>query len=61
MPRRPPQPLSHGYQLGDWSDPWEDFARKCMAGEWEQNGANTFARRRGGIIPETAVREVEEE
>jgi hypothetical protein len=32
-----------------------------VAGEWEANGANTYARRRGGIIPETAVREVEEE
>jgi 4-hydroxy-3-polyprenylbenzoate decarboxylase len=55
------RPPWHGYQLGDWSDQWEDFARKCVAGEWEQNGANTFARRRGGITPETAVREVEEE
>src|SRR5262249_44856381 len=55
------RPPWHGYQLGDWSDSWEDFARKCVAGEWEANGANTFARRRGGITPETAVREVEEE
>ena len=55
------RPPWHGYQLGDWSEQWEDFARKCVAGEWEQNGANTFARRRGGIIPETSVREVEEE
>jgi 4-hydroxy-3-polyprenylbenzoate decarboxylase len=55
------RPPWHGYQLGDWSDQWEEFARKCVAGEWEQNGANTFARRRGGITPETAVREVEEE
>jgi 4-hydroxy-3-polyprenylbenzoate decarboxylase len=55
------RPPWHGYQLGDWSELWEDFAKKCVAGEWEANGANTFARRRGGIIPETAVREVEEE
>jgi 4-hydroxy-3-polyprenylbenzoate decarboxylase len=55
------RPPWHGYQLGDWSDQWEDFARKCVAGDWEVNGANTFARRRGGITPETAVREVEEE
>ena len=54
------RPPWHGYQLGDWSDSWEDSARKCVAGEWEQNGANTFARRQAGITPETSVREVEE-
>jgi 4-hydroxy-3-polyprenylbenzoate decarboxylase len=55
------RPPWHGYQLGDWSDQWEEFARKCVAGEWEANGTNTYARRRGGITPETPVREVEEE
>jgi 4-hydroxy-3-polyprenylbenzoate decarboxylase len=54
------RPPWHGYQLGDWSDSWEDFARKCVAGDWEQNGENTFARRQAGITPETSVREVEE-
>ena len=61
LPRLNLRPPWHGYQLGDWSDQWEDFARKCVAGEWEQNGANTFARRQSGITPETSVREVEEE
>ena len=61
LPRLNLRPPWHGYQLGDWSDQWEDFARKCVAGEWEQNGANTFARRQGGITPETSVREVEKE
>jgi UbiD family decarboxylase len=59
LPRLNMRPPWHGYQLGDWSDQWEDFARKCVAGEWEQNGANTFARRQPGITPETPVREVE--
>jgi hypothetical protein len=30
-----------------------------VAGKWEQTGQETFARRRGGLIPETPVREVE--
>ena len=55
------RPPWHGYGLGDWSDAWEDFARKCVAGEWEANGLNTFARRHAGITPETSVREVEKE
>jgi UbiD family decarboxylase len=49
----------HGYTLGDWSDAWETFARNAVAGEWETNGAETFARRRGGLTPETPVRAVE--
>lgn len=49
----------HGYQLGDWRDSWEAFAQNATAGKWEENGANTFARRRGGMKPETPVRSIE--
>jgi 4-hydroxy-3-polyprenylbenzoate decarboxylase len=49
----------HGYSLGDWSDAWEHFARNAVAGSWEENGANTAARRRGGLTPETPVRNTE--
>jgi len=49
----------HGYQLGDWRDSWEAFAQNATSGRWEANGANTFARRRGGIKPETPVRSLE--
>jgi 4-hydroxy-3-polyprenylbenzoate decarboxylase len=43
----------HGYHLGDWSDTWEEFARRAVAGEWEANGLQTLARQRGGLSPET--------
>ncbi|HEX4411335.1 MAG TPA: UbiD family decarboxylase [Xanthobacteraceae bacterium] len=49
----------HGYQLGDWRDSWETFAQNAVAGKWEENGADTFARRRGGVKPETPVRSIE--
>lgn len=49
----------HGYQLGDWRDSWEAFAQNATAGKWEANGADTFARRRGGMKPETPVRSLE--
>jgi UbiD family decarboxylase len=49
----------HGYALGDWNDGWEKFAQNATAGKWEENGADTLARRRGGLKPETSVREVE--
>ena len=54
-----PQPPWHGYSLGDWSESWDVYAQRAVAGQWEQSGAETFARRRGGLIPETPVREVE--
>lgn len=53
------RPPWHGYSLGDWSDAWDLFARNATAGEWEKNGANTMTRRRGGITPETPVRNIE--
>jgi hypothetical protein len=32
-----------------------------VAGEWETSGVETYARRRGGVTPETPVREVEKD
>jgi 4-hydroxy-3-polyprenylbenzoate decarboxylase len=59
LPPVTPQPPWHGYSLGDWADDWETFARRAVSGEWEANGRDTLARRRGGITPETPVRDVE--
>jgi 4-hydroxy-3-polyprenylbenzoate decarboxylase len=53
------RPPWHGYSLGDWNENWDVFARNAVAGEWEKNGLNTVARRRGGLTPETPVRNVE--
>ena len=57
--RSTPQPPWHGYSLGDWDARWDTFARRAVDGEWEKSGTETFARRRGGLTPETPVREVE--
>jgi UbiD family decarboxylase len=59
LPALTPQAPWHGYSLGDWSKQWDVYAERAVAGKWEQSGAETFARRRGGLIPETPVREVE--
>ena len=59
LPRLSVQAPWHGYSLGDWSPDWQDFADNAAKGDWRANGANTFARRRGGLIPETPVRNVE--
>ncbi len=51
----------HGYELGDWTERWETFARRAAAGDWELSGAETLARQRPGVMPETSVRAVEKE
>ncbi|MCC6777279.1 MAG: UbiD family decarboxylase [Hyphomicrobiales bacterium] len=60
LPALSPQPPWHGYSLGDWSDRWDVYAERAVAGRWEESGAETFAQRRGGLTPETPVRAVEE-
>src|SRR6516162_4811135 len=59
LPALAPQPPWHGYSLGDWSQSWDVYAERAVAGKWQQSGEETFARRRAGLIPETPVREVE--
>ena len=59
LPALTVRPPWHGYSLGDWNDVWDAFARNAVAGAWDKNGENTFARRRAGIKPETPVRSVE--
>jgi 4-hydroxy-3-polyprenylbenzoate decarboxylase len=59
LPALKPRPPWHGYSLGDWDAAWDEYARRAVAGDWERSGAETFARRRGGLTPETPVREVE--
>lgn len=59
LPTLTPRPPWHGYSLGDWSEHWDVYAARAVAGQWEESGKETFARRRGGLTPETPVREVE--
>jgi len=61
LPALTPQPPWHGYSLGEWSASWDVYAQRAVAGQWQQSGDETFARRRAGLIPETPVREVEEQ
>jgi UbiD family decarboxylase len=58
LPALTPQAPWHGYSLGDWSASWDVYAQRAVAGRWQQNGEETFARRRAGLVPETPVRDV---
>jgi 4-hydroxy-3-polyprenylbenzoate decarboxylase len=59
LPRIAPQAPWHGYDLGDWAPEWTGFADAAVAGDWRATGDQTFARRRGGLKPETPVRAAE--
>ena len=59
LPRLTPQPPWHGYELGDWAEQWADYAKRAVDGDWETNGAMTAAVQKGGMKPETPVRDVE--
>jgi 4-hydroxy-3-polyprenylbenzoate decarboxylase len=58
-PITPRQPW-HGYSLGDWDAVWDTYAERAVAGRWEETGKETFARRRGGLTPETPVKGAKE-
>jgi len=59
LPALSPQSPWHGYSLGDWDAVWDGYAARAVKGEWAQSGVETLARRRGGLTPETPVRDVE--
>ncbi|TPG39600.1 UbiD family decarboxylase [Sphingomonas koreensis] len=57
LPHLTPRPPWHGYHLGDWDDRWTRYADAAVAGDWRETGAATYAHRKGGVKPETPVRE----
>jgi UbiD family decarboxylase len=59
LPALSPQPPWHGYTLGDWNDVWETYAKRAVTGGWEQSGKETFVQKRGGLTPETPVRDAD--
>jgi UbiD family decarboxylase len=60
LPALTPQSPWHGYSLGDWDAVWDVYASRAVAGKWEETGKETLARRRGGLTPETPVRDVKD-
>jgi len=61
LPALTPQAPWHGYSLGSWDAAWDTYARRAVTGEWDKSGQETFAARRGGLTPETPVRDVADE
>ena len=60
LPKLTPQSPWHGYELGNWSDDWDEASVRAVQGFYHVNGEKTYARRKPGLKPETPVWEVEE-
>ena len=48
LPALSPQPPWHGYSLGDWNETWETYAKRAVAGAWEQSGRKPSRRSGAG-------------
>jgi len=60
LPQLSPQPPWHGYTLGNWSERWSRYAKRAVAGAWEETGTETYALRRADKMPESPYRTGEE-
>ena len=61
LPALQPEAPWHGYELGDWSEEWDQIARKAASGEWIANGERSHQRRRRGLQPNTDTRHVRDD
>lgn len=59
LPRLSPQAPWHGYHLGDWAPLWTQYAEDAVRGDWRRSGEITYARRAGGMKPETPAHDVD--
>jgi 4-hydroxy-3-polyprenylbenzoate decarboxylase len=51
----------HGYTLGNWSERWSTYARRAVAGAWEETGIETATKRRADVTPEAPYRTGDED
>jgi UbiD family decarboxylase len=58
LPPVTPRAPWYGYSLGDWDAAWDTYASRAVTGKWEETGKKTFAQRRGGLTPETPVKDI---
>ncbi len=60
LPALRPEPPWHGYSLGDWSEKWDEDARRAVAGGWREAGERSRQRRRSGVRPNDLLRASED-
>jgi UbiD family decarboxylase len=61
LPALTPESPWHGYSLGDWHERWEVAAERAAQGDYLVNGRETIARTKTDVVPETSVRQLEDD
>ncbi|MGE3931687.1 MAG: UbiD family decarboxylase [Rhodospirillaceae bacterium] len=55
LPALRPESPWHGYQLGDWSEKWDQDAARAAAGDYQENARRAAQDRRGDVAPNTYI------
>ena len=55
MPSLSLQQPWHGYNLGDWSQTWDRYAERAIAGEWQDLGRETALQQKADVALETLI------
>jgi UbiD family decarboxylase len=58
LPPLKPESPWHGYSLGDWSEEWDDMAKRAAEGNYLENGRRSAQYRRNDVSPNTSIRDV---
>ena len=61
LPALSPEMPWYGPNLGDWSDRWEQMARRAVEGDYAENGRLTAQQTERGLKPGTPLRQVRPE
>ena len=58
LPPLQPESPWHGYSLGDWTEEWDEMAKRAADGRYMENGRRSAQLRRNDVLPNTSIREV---
>jgi 4-hydroxy-3-polyprenylbenzoate decarboxylase len=58
LPPLQPESPWYGYSLGDWSDEWDEMAKRAAEGNYMENGRRSAQLRRNDVMPNTSIRDV---
>lgn len=57
LPTISAEPPWYGYSMGDWSETWDEMARRATDGDYLINGQLTDQKKRSGVQPNSPVRD----
>ncbi len=58
LPPLQPESPWYGYSLGDWTDEWDEMAKRAAEGRYLENGRRSAQLRRNDVAPNMSIRDV---